>query len=241
MAARTARVSATRSGPTARVAWWTRTIRSSSCPHWRRLGPWSRAGRRCAAGARTPMRCIRDPGFCGRWCRSVGVARSPSAWRRRPVPSGRGSVARGMDQPTTCRVNTSSTARQYTFPALDQVLVHGRLRSVPPLVPVRNPALADQPHQPGHPFTADPDPHPEAQLGVHLRRAVGAARHRVHVDDGDGQVGVLEVTPGRWPGPPLVVPRPRQVQHPAGHRDVDPVRGELSDQPEPYLVARSPG
>jgi len=81
-------------------------------------------------------------------------------------------------------------------PALYQVLVHGRLRSVAPLVPVRDPAPADQPHQPGHPFTADPDPHPEAQLGVHPRRAVGAARHRVHVDDGVGQVGVLKVTPG---------------------------------------------
>lgn len=34
---------------------------------------------------------------------------------------------------------------------------------------------------------------------------------------------------------PLVVARPRDLQNPAGHRDVEAVGGELLDQPEPYF------
>jgi hypothetical protein len=55
---------------------------------------------------------------------------------------------------------------------LDQILMDRRLTPVPTLGPVRDPAAADQPQQPGHPFPADPHAHAEAKLGVHPRRPV---------------------------------------------------------------------
>ena len=55
------------------------------------------------------------------------------------------------------------------------------------------------------------------------------------VDDGVRQIGVLEVTVRGRSVAPLVVARPRDLQDPAGHRDIEAVRGELLDQPEPYF------
>ena len=106
--------------------------------------------------------------------------------------------------------------------------------SVPSLVPVADPAQAGDPQQPGDPFPADPDPHPEPQLGMDPGGSVGTARHGVDVDDGVRQISVLEITCRGWSVAPLVVARPRDLQDPAGHRDVEAVVGELLDQPEPY-------
>ena len=60
--------------------------------------------------------------------------------------------------------------------------------------------------------------HPEPELGVHTRGTVTWRGCR------------------GWPLPPLVVPRPRDLSDPAGHRDVIPVKpAELLDQPEPHV------
>ena len=89
--------------------------------------------------------------------------------------------------------------------------------------------------QPGDPLAADTDLPAQPQLGVHSRRAVAASGLGVDVHDLVGQVRVVDVAVGRWPVTPLVVARSGHLQHPAGHRDVDAVAGELTDQPEHYF------
>ena len=48
------------------------------------------------------------------------------------------------------------------------------------------------PHEPLHPFAATADACTEAQLGVHPRRPVAAPARPMDVDDGVGQVGVVQ-------------------------------------------------
>ncbi len=61
------------------------------------------------------------------------------------------------------------------------------------------------------------------------------ARLRHHPGDRLAQLNVGDRASRGRPGQPLVVARARHPQHPAGHRDIDPVSGELTDQPEPYF------
>ena len=89
-------------------------------------------------------------------------------------------------------------------PALHEVPVDRRSRPVPPLVPVADPATAEDPQQPGDPLAPDPATAPEPQFGVHPRGTVGTARVAVDIDDGVGQIGVLEVPDRGWPVTPLI-------------------------------------
>ena len=119
---------------------------------------------------------------------------------------------------------------------LHQVLVDRLSRTVSTsLVSVGNASAPGDPQQPRDPLAAHPHPEPEPELGVHPRRPVGAAGVTVDVHDRVGQIGVLKVPPRRCPVPPLIEPRPRDLEDPAGHRDVEPVAGKLLDQPEPYF------
>ncbi len=89
-------------------------------------------------------------------------------------------------------------------------------------------------HQPGHPLAPAGHPEPQAQLGVHPWCAVGPPRGGVDLGDGVAQLLVGDLAGARWPVLPFVVARPRDPQHPAGHRDIDSqvgVIGELLDQP----------
>ena len=59
---------------------------------------------------------------------------------------------------------------------LHVILVQGRQRRPsPPLTGMTGPAEPCQPHQPRDPLPPDPDPEAPTQLGMHARRAVGAA------------------------------------------------------------------
>lgn len=98
-----------------------------------------------------------------------------------------------------------------------------------------DPGEAVAAHQPLHPPPPDRQRPAEPQLGVHPSRAVAAAGRGVHGDDRVQQVGVVQVTGRRLAAPPLRETRTGHLEHPAGHRDVQPVRGELLDQPEPYF------
>lgn len=99
--------------------------------------------------------------------------------------------------------------------------------------PVTDPDQAGVAHQPGD--TLATAAQVQVELGVDLRGAIGAPRHLVDRNDRRGQLGVGD-RPGRgWPGRPVLVPGPGDVEHPAGHRDADTVVGELTDQPEPRL------
>jgi hypothetical protein len=89
-------------------------------------------------------------------------------------------------------------------PALHEVLVDRLSRSVPPLVPVADPATSEDPQQSGDPLAADPDTQLEPQFGVHPRGTVGTARVVVDIGDGVGQIGVLEVPDRGWPVTPLI-------------------------------------
>ena len=62
------------------------------------------------------------------------------------------------------------------------------------------------------------------------RRTVRAARLMVNLFDQLHQVLVLLFPARGGPACPVVVTRPRHVQHPAGHRDVDTVVGQFTDQ-----------
>jgi hypothetical protein len=56
----------------------------------------------------------------------------------------------------------------------------------------------------------------------------------MHLGDGCRQLFVGDLAGARRPTQPLVVARPRDPQHPAGQRDIDPqvgIVGELTDQP----------
>jgi hypothetical protein len=93
-------------------------------------------------------------------------------------------------------------------------------------------------HQPGHAFATATQTQPEPEFGVHPWGPIGAPRVAVHLEDGVGQPGVVDIAGRGRSVPPLVVARPGHLQHPAGHRDIDSqigVVGELTDQPEPYF------
>ena len=186
----------------------------------RRRGPSSRAARLRAAGARTPRRCIASRGRSGRSCPArVAGARWPSAGRRRPARSacgrrstsprltgehvedgaavdlaGRGGVFGDVGAPQPVR-----RVGERTGAAPGRRAVPAPAGAALAVGVAADPGPAGQPHQPGDPLAADPDAHPEAQLGVHPRRPVGAARGRVDVDDGVGQVGVVDLAWRRRP------------------------------------------
>jgi hypothetical protein len=50
------------------------------------------------------------------------------------------------------------------------------------------------------------------------------------VDEGVGQVGVLEVAPADRAGQPAVVALGRETEHPAGQPHVEPLSGQVTDQ-----------
>ncbi len=70
---------------------------------------------------------------------------------------------------------------------------------------------------------------------MHPPDTVGAAGSGVDVNDRVQQVRVVDIAGRRRPAAPLIEPRPGNLEHPAGHRDVEAVGGELLDQPEPYF------
>jgi hypothetical protein len=98
-----------------------------------------------------------------------------------------------------------------------------------------DPGPPGDPQQPGHPLATDPQTHPEPELGMGSWGSVGASRHRVDVHDRVAQIGVLKIAVGQVSIVPLVVARSGDPEHPAGHRDIDPVVGKLADQPEHYF------
>lgn len=93
---------------------------------------------------------------------------------------------------------------------LDQVLVRcrGGLPAAP-LALVTYPGDPREPHQPGNSLATDRQTQSETELGIDSRRG-----------------HALE---------PVVVARALDAQDPAGHRDIEPVIGQLLDQPEPYF------
>ena len=103
------------------------------------------------------------------------------------------------------------------------------------LAAVADPGDTDDAHQPRHPFAAGPNPATQPQLGMNARCAVGAARGPMHLADLISQHRVIDIASRRPATEPLVVARPRNLEHPAGHRDIDTVSGKLLDQPEPYF------
>ena len=116
--------------------------------------------------------------------------------------------------------------------ALHQILVHRRRRTRSAmLAPVTDAGQAGGAHQPGHPLAAAGHAESQAELGVHPRCAVGAAGGGMHLGDRGGQLFVGHLAGAGCPAAPLVEARSRHPQHPAGHRDVDAVSGELVDQP----------
>jgi hypothetical protein len=119
-----------------------------------------------------------------------------------------------------------------TNPTLHKVLVHGRQRAAAAVVaPVTDTGQAGGAHEAGHSLPTAGQPEPQAQLGVHPGCAVSAAGGRMHLGDRGGQLLVGDDTGTGGAAAPLVEARTGDPQHPAGHRDVDAVRGELMDQP----------
>ncbi len=90
-------------------------------------------------------------------------------------------------------------------------------------------------HQPLDTAVADLDATTHGELGMHTAVAVGAVGSGVHVVDRVHEVGLLEITVAGLAAQPFVVPRRRDLQHPAGHRDGNPVRGKLLDYREHYF------
>lgn len=98
-----------------------------------------------------------------------------------------------------------------------------------------DPGTTSHPQQPRDAFATDPDPERHLQLGVDPRGPIGAAGHGVDVDDSVRQVGIGGVAVRQRSSPPLIEPRSGHSQHPAGHRDINPVVGEFLDQPERHF------
>ena len=76
---------------------------------------------------------------------------------------------------------------------------------------------------------------PEGQLGVHARPAVGAAGLLVDLLDVLEQQLVLLRADRLRPREPFVVALTTNMEHPTGHRDVETVVGEFTDQREDYF------
>jgi hypothetical protein len=90
-------------------------------------------------------------------------------------------------------------------------------------------------HQPGDPLVVDRQPEPKGQLGVDPRPPVGAAGLFVNLLDVLEQQLVLLVPGGLHPGDEFVVALASDAKNPAGHRDVEAVVGEFTDQREDYF------
>jgi hypothetical protein len=85
-------------------------------------------------------------------------------------------------------------------------------------------------HQPADSFVVDRQTETEGEFGVHPRPPVGPAGVLVDGDDLFRQQRVL-LLPGRCgSAPPVVVARPGHAQNSTGHRDIQTVVGEFSDQ-----------
>ncbi len=116
--------------------------------------------------------------------------------------------------------------------ALHQVLMHRRRRvGTAVFAPVTDPGQPAGAHQPGHPLAPAGQPEPEPKLGVHPRSPVGATGGCVHLGDRGSELLVGDLAGAGRPAAPLVEARTGHPQHPAGHRDVNAVSGELVDQP----------
>lgn len=87
-------------------------------------------------------------------------------------------------------------------------------------------------HQACHPFAADLQPQAHPQLGVHARCPVGAPGVLMDLHDQPGQLPILELACGWRATDRLVVGRRCDLENPAGHRDGEPVHGQLLDQPD---------
>jgi hypothetical protein len=99
-----------------------------------------------------------------------------------------------------------------------------------------NPLQAGDPHQPRDPLVRERGGvAAEVQLGAAAADAVGAPGPGVHVAQQVDQVRVSDVADRGAAVSPLVVAGGRNLQHSAGHRDREPLRGQLKDQTEPYF------
>ena len=118
---------------------------------------------------------------------------------------------------------------------LDQVIVHRRSRALPDLaalLPERRPPLvvpADPPRSPlAHPLTHGlhfAGEEPVAELGI----------IQVGVEQGVRPIGLDQLGLGDLLFPPAVVRLAGELQDPQGHRDRDPVTGELAhERVEPF-------
>ena len=123
--------------------------------------------------------------------------------------------------------------------SVDQVRRRRGLRvtdGAPGPTPVVQALDARRPHQPGHPFLIHVQAHAEGQLSVYPGRPVRFLP-RISVDFLDvPQQHLVLLLPRRYrPILPFVESGAGHTQHSAGHRDVDAVIGEFSDQPERYF------
>jgi hypothetical protein len=118
-------------------------------------------------------------------------------------------------------------------PALHQVCMWGGQRSGPAVfAPMTDPGKAGGAHQPSDPLPPAGHAETQPQFGVHPRCAIRASGSGVNFGDGLRQRRVGGLAEAGRTAPPLVEARPRDTEHPAGHRDVDAVGGKLLDQPE---------
>src|SRR5215213_6716231 len=90
-------------------------------------------------------------------------------------------------------------------------------------------------HQPGDSLVVDRHAEPEGQLGVHPRPPIGAARLGMNTFDVFEQQLILLHPGGLHPGAPFVESLAAHAQYPTGHRDVETVVGEFTDQREDYF------
>ena len=85
-------------------------------------------------------------------------------------------------------------------PALDQVVVDGRVRvAAAGLAGSTDAADPGLPHEPSDALAGDRQAHPEPQLGMNARSAVGPAAHLVNIRDEHGELTVRDLPPRRWP------------------------------------------
>ena len=119
---------------------------------------------------------------------------------------------------------------------LHEILVSCGVRLPPaPFASMRHPGQTIEAHQPCDALLPDVNTEPEPQLGQHPRGTIGAARLPMDSSDRGRERRVSDRARRRRPSDPFVVARGRHPEEPAGHRDGNPVRGELLDQPEPYF------
>ena len=159
-----------------------------------------------------------------------------------------------IDQPMIRLDQASMTAAAYSFPSA--VGCFGNIRQPQPVRPGDGELPVDQvgrgrlgrlaaavsapvealqaglAHQPGDPLVVDRQAQPEREFGVHPRPPVRAARVGMDLFDVLEQQRILLFPRRGRPAGPGVIAGPGYLQHSAAHRDVDPVVGEFSDQPE---------